>query len=172
MNAFSELFDRYGKRLYHFSLGYLKSSADAEEIVQEVFLKIWNIREELLIHKSFESLLFTIAKNGILNVIRKSKSEQAYVNYAKLYPSKNILLDEELDFRELAKAYQLSIEKLSPRRKEIYLLSKQESLSNAEIAEKMNISIKTVENQMTSSIFQIRKNLRSLGFSCIIFISL
>lgn len=172
MKAFSQLFDRYGKRLYHFSIGYLKSSANAEEIVQEVFLKIWNNREEILIHKSFESYLFTIAKNGILNTIRKSKSEQAYVNYAKLHPGKNILLEEELDFKELEKAYRQSIEKLSPRRKEIYLLSREQSLSNAEIAEKMNISIKTVENQMTSAISEIRKTLRSLGFSGIIFFKL
>lgn len=172
MKAFSDLFDRYGKRLYYFSMGYLKSSANAEEIVQEVFLKIWNNREELSIQKSFESYLFTIAKNGILNTIRKSKSEQAYINYAKLHPGKNILLDEELDFNELEKAYRQTIEKLSPRRKEIYLLSREQSLSNAEIAEKLNISIKTVENQMTSAISEIRKNLRSLGFSGIIFFEL
>ena len=172
IKAFGELFDRYGKRLYHFSMGYLKSSTNAEEIVQEVFLKIWNNREELSIQKSFESYLFTIAKNGILNTIRKSKSEQVYFNYKKLHPDKNVLLDDELDFNELERAYKLSIEKLSPRRKEIYLLSRQESLSNAEIAEKMNISVKTVENQMTSAISEIRKNLRSLGFSGIVFFEL
>ena len=172
MKAFNKIFDRYGKRLYHFSLGYLKSSANAEEIVQDVFLKIWSNREELSVQKSFESYLFTIAKNGILNTIRKSNSEQTYLNYAKLHPGKNILVDEELDFKELEKSYKQSIEMLSPRRKEIYLLSREQSLSNAEIAEKMNISIKTVENQMTSAISEIRKNLRSLGFSGIIFFEL
>jgi RNA polymerase sigma-70 factor, ECF subfamily len=172
MKAFSELFDRYAKRLYHFAIGYLKSVEESEEIVQEVFLKIWNNREELSLLKSFEAYLFTIAKNGILNTIRKSKSEQAYLNYAKLHPGKNILLDEELDFKELEIAYKQSIDKLSPKRKEIYILSREQSLSNAEIAEKMNISVKTVENQMTSAISEIRKNLRSLGFSGIIFFEL
>jgi RNA polymerase sigma-70 factor, ECF subfamily len=172
MKAFSELFDRYAKRLYHFAIGYLKSVEESEEIVQEVFLKIWNNREEISLLKSFEAYLFTIAKNGILNTIRKSKSEQAYLNYAKLHPGKNILLDEELDFKELEIAYKQSIDKLSPKRKEIYILSREQSLSNAEIAEKMNISVKTVENQMTSAISEIRKNLRSLGFSGIIFFEL
>lgn len=172
LRAFSMLFDRYGKRLYHFSLSYLKSVEDAEEIVQEVFLKIWNNREFLSIEKSFESYLFTIAKNGILNTIRKSKSEQAYLNYKKNHPDKNVLLDDELDFNELEKAYEKSIDKLSPRRKEIYLLSRQQSLSNTEIAEKMNISVKTVENQMTSAKSEIRKNLRAFGFSGIIFFEL
>ena len=172
LRAFNELFDHYGKRLFRFSMGYLKSELDAEEVVQEVFIKIWNNREELSVQKSFESYLFTIAKNGILNMIRKSKSEQAYLQYAKLHPEKNVLLDDELNFRELEKAYQAAIEKLSPRRKVIFLLSREQSLSNAEIAEKMNISVKTVENQMTSALSEIRKHLSSLGFSGIIFFEL
>ena len=172
LKAFNQLFDHYGKRLLHFSLRYLKSAQDAEEIVQEVFLKIWNNREELSVEKSFESYLFTIAKNGILNTIRKSKSEQAYLNYAKLHPGENVLLDQELNFRELEKAYKEAINQLSPRRKEIYLLSREQSLSNAEIAKKLNISVKTVENQMTSTLFEIKKYLRTLGFSGIIFFEL
>jgi len=172
LHAFGILFDRYGKRLFHFSNGYLKSVEDAEEIVQDVFLKIWNIRKELVVDKSFESYLFTIAKNAILNKIRKSKSEQAYLSYVKLHPDQNVSLDDELDFSELDKAYIGAIERLSPRKKEIFLLSKEQFLPNSEIATKMNISIKTVENQMTSAISEIRKTLRSLGFSGIIFFEL
>lgn len=172
VKAFSELFDRYGKRLYFFAKGYLKSEEDAEEIVQEVFMKIWNNREELTAERSFEAYLFTIAKNGILNTIRKSKSEQAYLSYAKIHPEKNILLDDELDFSELEAAYQKIVMNLSPRRKEIYLLSREQHLSNADIAEKMNISVKTVENQMTSAIAEIRHNMRNLGFSGIFFFEL
>ncbi len=172
LQAFNELFDRYGKRLYNFSIGYLKSVENAEEIVQEVFMKIWDNRLELSAQKSIESYLFTIARNGILNTIRKSKSEQAYLNYVKINPEKNVLLDEELNFNELKKAYHEAIEQLSPRRKEIFLLSREQALSNAEIAEKMSISVKTVENQMTTAISEIRRNLRSLGFSGVIFFKL
>ncbi len=172
LQAFNELFAQYGKRLYHFSLGYLKSAENAEEIVQEVFMKIWDNRLELSAQKSLESFLFTIARNGILNTIRKSKSEQAYLNYVKIHPGKHVLLDEELNFNELEKAYHQAIEQLSPRRKEIFLLSREKAFSNAEIAEKMNISVKTVENQMTSAISEIKNNLRTLGFSGIIFFEL
>ena len=170
--AYNELFHRYGKRLYGFSIGYLKSAQDAEEIVQEVFLKIWKNREELSDQKSFDAYLFTIAKNGVLNTIRKAQSEKVYLNYLQIHPEKNILLDEELNFKELERAYNKVIELLSPRRKEIFIMSKKLALSNADIAEKMNISIKTVENQMTSAISEIRRNLRSLGFSGIIFLEL
>lgn len=170
--AYNELFDRYGKRLHRFAIAYLKSTENAEEIVQDVFLKIWNNRKDLSPDKSFESYLFTIAKNGILNTIRKSKSEQAYLNFAILHPGKDVLLDEELDFNELERAYSNAVDQLSPRRKEIFLLSRVHSLSNAEIAERMNISSKTVENQMTSALAEIRKNLRTLGFSAITFFEL
>jgi RNA polymerase sigma-70 factor (ECF subfamily) len=119
--AFNELFDRYENRLCRLCFAYLKSAEIEEEIVQEVLLKIWNNREELFLEKSFESYLFTIAKNGISNTIRKSKSEQAYLNYTRLHPGKNVLLDDELDFNELDIAYQNAIEQLSPRRKDFFI---------------------------------------------------
>lgn len=120
--AFQQLFEQYGQKIYNFSLGYLKNKHDAEEIVQEVFLKIWKIREDLSDHFSFNSFVFTIAKNAILNTIRKEKYKQAYVGYSKLNPEKDILLDEELDFRELERLYRKSIDNLSPKRREVYLL--------------------------------------------------
>lgn len=170
--AFQVLFERYSAKIYHFALGYLKNKDDAEEIVQEVFLKIWKSREKLETSKSFESFLFTIAKNAILNTIRKSKYEQSYLSYAKLHPGKNILLDEELDFNELKRAYNKSIEKLPARQKEIFLLRREKNLSNAEVAKEMGISVKTVENQMTSALAHIKGSLRNLGFSGIIFFEL
>ncbi len=170
--AFQVLFDRYGPKIHRFSLGYLKSTQEAEEIVQEVFLKIWNVREELKSDKSLDSYVFTIAKNAILNTIRKSKNEQLYLDYAKLNPGKNILLDDELNFLELERAYKQSIEQLSPKRKRIFLLSREENRSNAEIAAQLGISVKTVENQMTSALAQIKKELLSAGFSGLIFFEL
>lgn len=170
--AFQVLFDKYSARIYKFSLGYLKNKLEAQEIVQEVFMKIWSVREELSTEKSFDSFLFTIAKNAVLNTIRKSNYHQAYLNYAMLNPGKNVLLDEELNFNELKKAYQRSIENLPLRRKEIFVLSREQGMSNAEIAESLGISVKTVENQMTSALADIRRNLKSSGFSGLIFFDL
>ena len=150
-------------------MGYLKNKQEAEDIVQEVFLKIWKSREELLAGTSFESFLFTITRNAILNTIRKEKYQQVYMNYVKLHLEKNVLLDEELDFNELERAYKKSIDKLPPRRKEIFILSRYRNFSNVEIAKKMDVSVKTVENQMTSALADIRQNLLKLGFSGIIF---
>lgn len=170
--AFDELFNRYAKRLLYFSITYLKSEADAEEIVQDVFYKLWTNRENLCDSKSIDSYLFTIAKNAILNSIRKSKSEHAYLEYIKVHKKKEFLLDDELDFNELNQAYRNAVEKLSPRRKTIFKLSREKAMSNADIAQHLGISVKTVENQMTSAIAEIKKSLQSLGFSALIYIIL
>jgi RNA polymerase sigma-70 factor (ECF subfamily) len=172
IRAFNELFDRYAKRLLYFSITYLKSEEEAEEIVQDVFFKLWTNRANLCDSKSIDSYLFTIARNAILNTIRKSKSERNYLEYIKVHKNKDFLLDDELDFNELNQAYQNAIEKLSPKRKEIFKLSREKAMSNLEIATHLGISIKTVENQMTTAIADIKKTLQSLGFSAIIYISL
>jgi len=167
--AFQILFDKYSQRIYRFSFSYFKSKEEAEEIVQEVFLKIWKMRGELSSGKSFDSLLFVIAKNTILNTIRKAKSEQVYLNYVLLNPAKDVSPDEELDFHELERIYNYAVDQLSPKRKEIFLLSRKDFLSNAEIASRLGISVKTVENQMTSALAEIKKKLRSRGFSGLFF---
>ncbi len=170
--AFRQLFDTYGKRLFHFSKAYFHDPMDAEEIVQEVFMKIWNVRNDLSSQKSLDAYIFTIAKNAILNTIRKTKSEQLYLTWAQLNPGKNILLEEELDFNELNRAYRKAIDTLSPKRKEVFLLSRDKNLSYTEIAHKMGISVKTVENQMTAALADIRKYLVTSGFSGLFFFEL
>ncbi|TDO05709.1 RNA polymerase sigma-70 factor [Sunxiuqinia elliptica] len=171
-SAFQALFEKYSQRIYRFSLGYLKSTQEAEEIVQDVFLRVWKAREELLVERSFESYLFTIAKNTILNTIRKANYEKAYLEYSSLHSNKNSLLDEELDFKELDRIYRRAIEKLPARRKEVYRLSRDNGLSNREIANELGISVKTVENQMTAALSAIKKELLSYGISGGIFFEL
>lgn len=168
--AFQLLLDRYSPKLYRFSRSYLKSSVEAEEIVQEVFLKVWKIRRAISPEKPFDAFLFTIARNAILNTIRKAKSQQAYLYYCGMFPEKSILTDEEVNFRELERVCRQAVDRLSPKRKEIYRLSREEYFSNLEIAGRLGISVKTVENQMTSALADIRKTLRSLGFSLFLFL--
>ncbi|MEL7587322.1 MAG: RNA polymerase sigma-70 factor [Prolixibacteraceae bacterium] len=167
--AFQLLLDRYSPKLYRFSRSYLKSSIDAEEIVQEVFLKVWKLRRDISPEKPFDAFLFAIARNAVLNTIRKVKSQRAYLHYCSMFPEKNILTHEEVNFHELEHACRLAIDRLSPKRREIYRLSRESFFSNAEIADHLGISVKTVENQMTSALAEIRKTLRSLGFSLLLF---
>lgn len=171
-SAFQALFEKYSQRIYRFSIGYLKNNQEAEEIVQDVFLRVWKTREKLVAEQSFESYLFTIAKNSILNTIRKANYEKAYLEYSSLQPNKNSLLEEELDFKELDRIYRQAIEKLPARRKEVYRLSRDKGLSNREIANELGISVKTVENQMTAALSGIKKELLSYGISGGIFFEL
>lgn len=170
--AFNSIYKEYSKRLYAFAKSYLRNDTDVEEIVQEVFLKLWKNRETLQENLSFDSYLFTITKNAILNTIRSKKYNDIYLQHQFLFPSKNILLEEELDFRELEKAYTAAVDSLPSRKREVFILSRVKLLSYNEIAAEMGISVKTVENQMSSALADIRKKISSLGFAGLLFISL
>ncbi len=164
VSAFNTIYDHYGKRVYYFSLSYLKSEQDAEEIVQEVFLKIWKGRAELTKSDTLEAYIFIIARNGILNFIRKQNHEKVFLKYKNLFPDRSLLVDEEVYFNELQNHYDQAVEKLSPRKREVYRLSREMNLSNKEIAGQMNLSVKTVENQMTAAIAEIKATLRALDY--------
>ncbi len=170
--AFNSIYFEYSKRLYVFAKSYLKNEVEVEGIVQEVFLKLWINRETLQDGLSFESYLFTITKNAVLNTLRSKKYKELYLNHQLAFPAKNILLEDELNFKELEKAYEAVIDSLSPRKKEVFQLSRIEFLSYKEISAKLGISVKTVENQMTSALSEIRMKISSLGFLGILFISL
>jgi RNA polymerase sigma-70 factor (ECF subfamily) len=170
--AFNSIYFEYSKKLYVFAKSYLKNDIDVEGIVQDVFLKLWMNRETLQDGLSFESYLFTITKNAVLNTIRSQKYKAIYLNHQLTFPSKNILLDEELNFKELEKAYDSVVDSLSPRKKEVFRLSRVELLSYSEISAKLGISVKTVENQMSSALAEIRMKISSLGFAGILFLFL
>lgn len=156
--AFNSLYRKYSNRLYRFALGYLKSEDEAEELVQEVFMKIWEKRAELKKELSFKSFLFTIA----FNIIRKHFRTRSYLaEYLKtgisetsdMHTSQKITHDSLLEY--IARLADL----LPQRRKEIFIKSRFEGKSIKEIAEELNISHKTVENQLTDALKFIRINL-------------
>lgn len=165
VNAFEQLYDSYYKRVFSFAKSYLYNKENAEEIVQDVFLKIWEKRSDLTTKKSFDAFLFTISKNAILNTIRKSKHEKAFLEYKKMNPGNNIFLEEELNFKELEEIYQSAISQLSQRKQQVYLLSRKKFLTHSEISKQLGISIKTVENLMGSAIMEIKRYVSTRGFA-------
>ncbi len=158
--AFDHLFIHYSKRLYYFSLGYLKSKEDAEEIVQDVFFKIWQNRESLKPERSFKAYIFKIAYRRIIEQFQKVVQDQAYRHEIV---SSSLDFDNQLDVRtdyhSLLELVDSIVIHLPPRQKEIFVKRKNESLSVKEIAELLEITPKTVENHLNEALKTIKKGL-------------
>jgi RNA polymerase sigma-70 factor (family 1) len=166
--AFNTLYKEYSSRLYRFAIGYLKSEAEAEELVQEVFTIIWEKRADLKEELSFKSFLFTIA----FNIIKKHFRTKMYLcEYLKSGIGDDIDMQttQEVTYDSLYLYLKGLVNQLPGRRKEIFIKSRFEGHSIKEIAEDMNISHKTVENQLTDALKFIRTNLMRESISVILY---
>jgi RNA polymerase sigma-70 factor (ECF subfamily) len=173
IKAFDELFYKYSQRLYNFSLKYLKEDEAAEDVVQEVFLYIWEKRAGLKPDESFNGYLFTIAHNIIKKHFNKNLRDNAFKNsliYELQKQDNN--LDRVIDYKFLLEKVESIIESLPNRRKEIFIKRKYYSLSLKEIAKELSISPETVEKQLSIAQKQIVTELRKeklTGLFCFMF---
>ena len=161
MKAFDIIYKKYSRRLYGFVFRYIKQEADTEEIVQDVFIKIWKSRTKIDVSSSFESFLFTIAHNATVNLLKKRATEQKYVEHVKSLQiiNESYELTDEIHYKELKQKFLGLVDELSPRQKEIFQLSREEGLSNKEIADKLGISIQTVKNHLVTTLSFLRNKL-------------
>ena len=152
MTAFEGLFEQFSQKLYRFSYSYLKSESESEDVVQEVFLKIWENRASLKTGTSFQSYLFTIAFNSIRKSFnKKAKQDQFRTDLFDFLSVDNLSLENHQDYEVLLSKLDLLIDQMPARRKEIFMKRKKEGKSVRDIAANMNISPKTVENQITEA---------------------
>lgn len=160
--AFESLYLLYGKKLLVFVNGYLNSTDDAEEIVQEVFVKIWKKRTDLVTYDSLKGYLFTIAYNAIKKRFLKIKREQDLKqDYTLDYLNSNDEPVSEESYSAVIEQIDRIVEQMPEKRKQVFQLCKKEGLSVAEAANYLNISEKTVKNQMTSAYQTIREQLKT-----------
>lgn len=146
--AFNQLFDIYAVKLLNFSLRFTLDSDQAEEVLQETFIKIWEKKEQINLELSFEAYLIKIARNIIYNKLRRKVTDHAFKNYYQyIQPVIDNSLESKIIAEDLEKYETTIIDKLPTRRKEIILLKKN-GYSNAEIAQKLNLSKSTVENHI------------------------
>ncbi|MDJ1480677.1 MULTISPECIES: RNA polymerase sigma-70 factor [Xanthocytophaga] len=156
--VFHVIFDLYAKKIYYFSFDYLKSKEDAEEIVQEAFIRLWEKRETLKEEYSLSGFLFTITYRLIMDYFRKRKTiSEAQKQLFHVLTDESYQTEEELLYQELEALYQQAIDQLPPRRKEIFILSRKEGLTYQEIAAQLQISPKTVEHQLSESLHFMRE---------------
>lgn len=163
-NAFTSLYEMYWRQVYNFSRLYLYNQSIAEEVVQEVFIKIWERRDLIKENENFKGLLFIVTRNLIFNQHKKSVNEEFYKMTVLSAIESSYNLEEEIEARNLSEYIDQLIEELPPRRREIFNLSRKEHKNYKEIAEILHISEKTVENQISEAIRYLKKNVFLLTF--------
>jgi RNA polymerase sigma-70 factor (family 1) len=171
IKAFNDLFQLYGNRIFRFALGYLKSELDTEELVQDVFLKVWERRQEIKENLSFKAYIFTIA----FNIIRKHFVKKALTTrYFEQQVIKDIDLStvQDIDFQSTKNNVYHIIDQLPPRRKEVFIKSRFEGLTVKEIAGELGTTPKTVENQLGEALKFIRGHLVKEDLAGILFFML
>ncbi|RFS20214.1 RNA polymerase sigma-70 factor [Chitinophaga silvatica] len=150
--AFASVFHHYRQRLYAIAFKLLNSPSMAEDIVQDVFLKLWLRKKELHEIQHFKAYLFTITRNHIFNALKKMAREQpietdCYTDH---------IIDSTSSYKEYEKILQHAISKLPPQQELIYKLSKEEGLKRHEIADKLHLSPETIKVHLAHAMRNIR----------------
>jgi len=166
--SFNQLFYTYSPRLYHFAHGYLKSKEDAEELVQEIFSKIWEKRTTLDEELNFKSYLFTIAFNAIKKHFRRQAYLNRYFDHATTHIQERAVY-EDVDYATLKALVDKLVDNMPEKRKAVFIKSRYESKNAEEIAEEMSISKSTVENHLNQALKYLRQHLHQKYIAGILF---
>ncbi|NLO01344.1 MAG: RNA polymerase sigma-70 factor [Bacteroidales bacterium] len=162
LEAFCIIYKKYSGKLYSFGLKHLQSQADAEGLVQSVFMKLWETHKNLKKELSFNSFLFTIAYNEICNRYRERRVRQKYISqtlYLSSMPSTAV--EDKINNKSLIEYVEQIINKLPDRQKVIFVKSKLEDRSNKEIAKELGLAPATIENYLSKSLKFIRNCIHS-----------
>lgn len=164
---FTYLYELYVSRLYAFSLGISHSDALAKDIVQETFIKVWIHREYIDPDKSFSSFLFTMAKNLLLNELRRQVNRSLLledVAFNEPGGEEEAPVERKFSLEEFDHRLELAKRKLSPRQRELFELNKEQGMSVSEIAAKTSITEQSVRNQISQALHILRKELQGCIF--------
>ncbi|NGM61603.1 RNA polymerase sigma-70 factor [Sphingobacterium sp. SGG-5] len=156
--AFTEIYNRYWESLYRSAFHVLKDRDVCMDVLQEVFIWIWNHRTQLQV-TSLKSYLYGAVKYKIANSIRDGKTRGNLYHAAHASIPDTSFVDSSVEVAELKLIIQQFTEGLPDRCKEVFHLSRSQQLNNKEIASKLNISEKTVENQLTIALKRLRLKL-------------
>jgi RNA polymerase sigma-70 factor (ECF subfamily) len=158
--AFEELYNYYYPRLFHFSKSFLKLVDGIDDIIQEVFLKIWQNRKRIKTADTFNAFIFTITRNLLLNELRnRLNNHKMKEKVGKLAISIEYSFIEQSEYQEIKEKVERAIDELPFRQKEIFTLSRIQGYSHKEIAEILNITTKTVEFHLAKSVVMLRRRL-------------
>lgn len=158
-SAFRSIYDMYVDRLFSFVFSLTKSREDAADIVQEVFVRLWESRENISVGKNLEAYLFSIGRNLFVTACRKRAVEQRYADYLEYLDDINSTstASSALEFDEYRKSFGQAVMSLPERQREIVRLSKFKAVKNSEIAKVLNLSEQTVKNQLSLGLKELRR---------------
>lgn len=158
--SLDNIYSLYAHRLYSFSLQYTRTREDAEEIVQDVFVKLWMARHHIRQEDSLSSLLFTIARRQLINAYRSRVNSLLYKDFVTLLENHKEEHACRLEYEEFVEQIKLQIDKLPYTQKQLVTLSRLEGYSNSEVARMLQLSDQTVRNQLSIAIKTLRVNLK------------
>ena len=158
--AFEDLYRKYHRRLYFFALKLSNNQHEAEELVQSVFVSVWETRQTVDTAKSFSAYLFIIARNRFYDMLRRRVTESCYADY--MLQQNNLTGDDvekQIEDKEINEIINRLLQQIPERRQEIFRMSRDENLSYKQIAEKLQISENTVDTQIRNTLNFLRKEL-------------
>lgn len=161
-DAFRLVYERYQEKVFSFALYLTKSKSTAEEVVQEVFIRLWEKRGQIDAQQYFPAYIKRITQNQVINYYRKASTQASLAKqfWAGISEARTAHEDPLL-VKELDKAYQAAVNALPPHQRVVYLLHRDQELSYKEIAERTGVSVHTVRNQLASANKFVRDNIQS-----------
>ena len=174
IKAFDLLYGKFWSRTQQFVFNLVKIRSESEEIAQDVFVKLWENKQQIKKFSSFDSYLFSIAYNATLSQLRKKASEKKYLEYIKKIqiPEAAPTPDEEIDLEKLSSKIEVVINMMPPRQKEVFKLKHYQNYSYKQIAEKLNVSVNTVENHVSKAHKLLKEKLKGNYLMGLLFLSL
>jgi len=164
-SAFTELYNRYKGLLYIYACKVTKDDDKAEDLIQELFINLWDKRETINFTSSISSYLYSAVRYKFFDLVDKEKVRADYVQAFQLFLDKGeYLTDNYILEKELSATIEKEISNLPAKMRKVFLLSRKENLSNKEIAERLDISEKTVKNQLSTALKTLKVKLGLLTF--------
>ena len=163
LSAYEVIFKKYIKELYRFAFSYVRDAQVAEEMAQEVFLYVWEKRRQIEIQTTLKTYLYSAIKNKCLNYIKlELPKRQSMSDLSEVMLSINPGTKDEGESEQLKKSIQKAINALPRKCRRIFMLSRNAGMTYEEIAEELNLSKKTVENQMGIALKKLRASLEDV----------